>query len=171
MINKSKISSRFALLFRKHTELPALTGLIIIFIMFCFIATRFLTAESIAGILSVSSELGIVAAGVTFLMITGEFDLSVGSTFALSAMIFAITANAGFPLWAGFLLSLSVASFLGLINGFITTKFGIPSFITTLGTMMFWRGIILAITGGFGVRYWGTSSFLFVLNYIFRNFV
>jgi simple sugar transport system permease protein len=164
MVNKSKISSRLTLLFRQHPEFGALAGLIIIFIVFCFIATRFLTTESIAGIVTVSSELGIVAAGVTFLMITGEFDLSVGSTFGLSAMILALAANAGIPLFIGLLLAISAAFFIGLINGFITVKFGIPSFITTLGAMMFWRGILLAITGGFGVRYWGTSSFLFALN-------
>jgi len=51
-----------------------------------------------------------------------------------------------------------------LINGIITVKYKIPSFITTLGTLMFWRGILLAVTGGFAVRYWGTSSFLHGLN-------
>jgi len=53
---------------------------------------------------------------------------------------------------------------LGWVNGIITVKYKIPSFITTLGTMMLWRGILLAVTGGFAVRYWGTSSFLHGLN-------
>ncbi len=64
----------------------------------------------------------------------------------------------------GFLLALTAAFFIGLINGIITVKYKIPSFIATLGSMMFWRGILLAVTGGFAVRYWGTSSFLRVLN-------
>jgi len=164
MENKSKLNSSIALLFRTHPELGALVGLVLIFIVFCFTATRFLSLESLAGIVTVASELGIVAAGITFLMITGEFDLSVGSTFGFSAMILAITANAGIPLWIGFLLALSAALFIGLMNGIITVKYKIPSFITTLGTMMLWRGILLAITGGFAVRYWGTSSFLRGLN-------
>jgi len=171
MSNKLKFNSAIALLFKTHPEFGALVGLLLVFIMFCFTATRFLTMESLAGIVTVASELGIVAAGVTFLMITGEFDLSVGSTFGFSAMILAITANAGFPLWIGFLLALVVAFFIGLINGLITVKFMIPSFITTLGTLMLWRGILLAITGGFSVRYWGSSSFLYALNgYFFRGF-
>jgi len=164
MENKSKFNSSIALLFRAHPELGALVGLILIFVVFCFTATRFLSLESLAGIVTVASELGIVAAGITFLMITGEFDLSVGSTFGFSAMIIAITANAGIPLWIGFLLALTAAFFVGLINGIITVKYKIPSFINTLGTLMFWRGILLAVTGGFAVRYWGTSSFLRGLN-------
>ena len=164
MENKSKLNSSIALLFRTHPELGALVGLVLIFIVFCFTATRFLSLESLAGIVTVASELGIVAAGITFLMITGEFDLSVGSTFGFSAMILAITANAGIPLGIGFLLALSAALFIGLMNGIITVKYKIPSFITTLGTMMLWRGILLAVTRGFAVRYWGTSSFLRGLN-------
>jgi simple sugar transport system permease protein len=164
MKNKSKFSSSIALLFRYHPEFGALAGLVLVFIIFCFTATRFLSIESIAGIVTVASELGIIAAGVTFLMITGEFDLSVGTTFGFSAMILAITAKAGIPLWIGFLLALSAAFFIGLVNGIITVKYKIPSFITTLGAMMFWRGILLAVTGGFAIRYWGTSSFLYGLN-------
>ncbi len=164
MEKRSKFNSSIALLFRTHPEFGALVGLVLVFVVFCFTATRFLSLESLAGIVTVASELGIVAAGITFLMITGEFDLSVGSTFGFSAMILAITANAGIPLWIGFLLALTAASFIGLINGIITVKYKIPSFITTLGTLMFWRGILLAVTGGFAVRYWGTSSFLSGLN-------
>ena len=164
MKNRSKFYSSMALLLRTHPEFGALVGLVLVFIVFCFTATRFLSIESLAGIITVASELGIVAAGITFLMITGEFDLSVGSTFGFSAMILAITANAGIPLGIGFLLALTGAAFIGLINGIITVKYKIPSFITTLGALMFWRGILLAVTGGFAVRYWGTSSFLRGLN-------
>lgn len=162
--NKSSFGSVVALQFRRHPEFGALAGLIIVFIVFSFTATRFLTIESLGGILAVASELGIVATGITFLMITGEFDLSVGSTFGLSAMILALAANAGIPLFIGLLLALSAAFFIGLINGIITVKLNIPSFIATLGALMFWRGILLAVTGGFAVRYWGSSSFLYALN-------
>jgi len=101
MKDKSKFNSSIALLFRTHPEFGALVALVLIFVVFCFTATRFLSFESLAGILTVASELGIVAAGITFLMITGEFDLSVGSTFGVSAMTLAITANAGIPFRMG----------------------------------------------------------------------
>ena len=109
MKDKSKFNSSIALLLRTHPEFGALVGLVLVFVVFCFTATRFLSLESLAGIVTVASELGIVAAGITFLMITGEFDLSVGSTFGVSAMTLAITANAGIPLWIGFLLALAAA--------------------------------------------------------------
>jgi len=70
MEKRSKFNSSIALLFRTHPEFGALVGLVLVFVVFCFTATRFLSA----GIVTVASELGIVAAGITFLMITGEFD-------------------------------------------------------------------------------------------------
>ena len=69
MKDKSKFNSSIALLFRTHPEFGALVALVLIFVVFCFTATRFLSFESLAGILTVASELGIVAAGITFLMI------------------------------------------------------------------------------------------------------
>ncbi len=154
----------FLNLFKKFPGFEALAGLVVLFIVFSFTATRFLTLESLAGIVTVASELGIVACGVTILMISGEFDLSVGSVFGLSAMIFASLSSAGFYPFIGFLMALVVACFIGLSNGLITVRFRIPSFITTLGTMMLWRGVLLAWTGGFGARYTGKSVFLSFLN-------
>lgn len=151
---------------RQHPEFGAVAGTVVIFIGFSFTATRFLTLDSLASILTVAAELGIVAAGVTFLMICGEFDLSVGSVLGVSAMIFALTAKAGWPLFAGWVVALLASAVLGFLNGFVTVRAGIPSFITTLGTMMFWRGILLAVTGGFPVTYFpkGMPAMFFALN-------
>lgn len=152
--------------FRQHPEFGAIAGTIVVFIGFSFTATRFLSLDSIASILTVAAELGIVSAGVTFLMISGEFDLSVGSVLGVSAMVFALAAKAGWPLFAGWGLALLTSAIIGLLNGFITIKAGIPSFITTLGSTMFWRGILLAVTGGFPVTYFpvGMPAMFFVLN-------
>jgi len=101
---------------------------------------------------SLASELGVVAIGVSFLMISGEFDLSVGSVFAASSMLMAWLLNSHVPFIIAFLASLGLAALVGLTNAVITIKGGIPSFITTLGMMWFIRGILLATTGGFPVR-------------------
>lgn len=98
-----------------------------------------------------ASELGIVAIGITLLMISGEFDLSVGSVYAVVPMAMAILINKGQPDVIALIISLLLGASLGLLNGIVTLKTGIPSFITTLGTMMFWRGILLAVTGGFPI--------------------
>ncbi|NOX44405.1 MAG: ABC transporter permease [Caldiserica bacterium] len=143
----------FALWLRQHPEFGAFAGTVIVFIGFSFTATRFLTADSMASILTVAAELGIVSAGITFLMISGEFDLSVGSVLGVAAMIFAMTSKAGWPHLAGWVLALLASAGIGLLNGIIVTRTRIPSFITTLGAMMFWRGILLAVTGGFPISY------------------
>jgi len=149
---------------RKRPEFGVFVAFLIIFIGFSFTAQRFLSFDSIAGIITVAAELGIVTAGITFLMIAGEFDLSVGSVLGMSGMIFAITATAGLPHIVGLLLSLGAAAVIGLLNGVVVVRTGVPSFIITLGSMMLWRGVILAVTGGFPVRYWGDSALLFALN-------
>ena len=154
----------FAIKARKRPEFGVLVGFLIVFIGFSLTAERFLTFDSIAGIITVAAELGIVTAGITFLMIAGEFDLSVGSVLGVSGMIFAITATAGIPHIVGLLLALGAAAIVGLLNGVVVVRMGVPSFIVTLGSMMLWRGVILAVTGGFPVRYWGESALLFALN-------
>jgi simple sugar transport system permease protein len=155
-----------AIWLRQHPEFGAFAGLLIVFAGFSLTATRFLTGDSLASILTVAAELGIVSAGITFLMISGEFDLSVGSVLGVAAMIFALTAKARWPLFLGWILALLASAGIGFLNGLITVRAGIPSFITTLGTMMFWRGILLAVTGGFPVSYFPavTPTMFLILN-------
>lgn len=151
---------------RYHPEFAAIVGTVVVFIGFAFTAARFLSLDSLANILTVAAELGIVSAGITFLMISGEFDLSVGSTLGVSAMIFALLSKAGWPLFIGLITAILVAAAIGVLNGVITVRLGIPSFITTLGSMMFWRGILLALTGGFPITHFpqGPAHALFALN-------
>jgi len=92
--------------------------------------------------------LGIIALGVNLLMISGEFDLSVGSNFAFSALILAILFNSGVPVFVSIIVALIVGSIIGAINGVITVKSQVPSFIITLGSMMFWRGMVILVSQG-----------------------
>lgn len=158
--------STFCVWLRRHPEFGALAGTVLVFVGFSFTATRFLSWDSLAGILTVAAELGIVAAGVTFLMIAGEFDLSVGSVLGMAAMVFALIVKGGGSHVGALFAALGVSACIGALNGFITTRAGIPSFITTLGTMMFWRGILFLVTGGFPVQYFpgGVPSLFFALN-------
>ena len=137
-------------------EVVALTSFLALFVFFAVAADNFLTAFAMANILTFASITGIVTVGVAMLMISGEFDLSVGSTFAVASYVFALSMeNTGMPpIWA-LLLALIVCALLGLINGLIVTRTGIPSFITTLGTMLAYRGIARALGGGDFARYTG----------------
>jgi len=132
-------------------ELGAIIGTLIFFVLFSIISDKFLTLDNLTSTFTMAAELGIITLGMTFVLISGEIDLSVGSTFAVVPMVMAIMMNHNFPSVLALIIALLVGAGIGFLNGFITIKTGIPSFITTLGTMMFWRGILLAVTGGFPI--------------------
>jgi simple sugar transport system permease protein len=94
-------------------------------------------------------EMALVAIGVTILMICGEFDLSVGSVFALMPMSIAVMLGDGVPFTLAVLIGLAVCAVIGLVNGYITLQFSIPSFITTLGMLFIARSLTIVISGGF----------------------
>jgi simple sugar transport system permease protein len=122
--------------------------LLVVVLIFYILSPLFLSLDNIRTILEIVPELGIMVVGVTVLMISGEFDLSVGSIFALSTIVLVKLMNSGMNLWTATVLSMALCLFAGLLNGVITVQLGIPSFITTLGTMMVWRGLLLLITQG-----------------------
>lgn len=141
-------------------EFSSIVGLIIVMLIFSGLSNKFLAVENLVGIFTVASELGIVSVGVCFLMISGEFDLSVGSVYAISAMVAALLIKSGFPGLIVFLAGICVAAAIGLLNGFIVTRTRIASFIVTLGGLMFYRGILLAVSGGFQIFYGGKDKFI-----------
>jgi simple sugar transport system permease protein len=143
----------------------ALVSFLAVFLFFSFTARNFLTPLAISNILSFGSVMGIVVVGVATLMIAGEFDLSVGANFAVASFVFALTMNAGLPPLLAMLLALLVSLLLGAANGLVVIGSGIPSFITTLGTMLAYRGIARAIGGGDFAKYIGPKPALFnILN-------
>jgi len=146
-------------------EAVALVSFLGIFIFFSVAADNFLALISMANILTFASITGIVVVGVAMLMISGEFDLSVGSTFAVASFVFALSLNAGLTPIIALLFALLVSAILGLINGLVLVWTGIPSFIITLGTMLAYRGIARAIGQGDFATYTGDPLILFaVLN-------
>lgn len=120
---------------------------------------RFLETGNLGGVFALAAETGLVALGATLLIIAGEFDLSVGSLFAAAGMLFAIlTTKAGFNGPLALLVVLAAAAAVGLVNGLITLKARIPSFITTLGMLMILRGAVLGVSGGWPVSWEGEPS-------------
>jgi simple sugar transport system permease protein len=108
---------------------------------------RLITGANLGGALNASAEIGFIAIGVTVLMIGGEFDLSVGQTFVAGALVFAALFK---PIGVGpaIIVALLLGAGIGFVNGFVTLAFGIPSFITTLGTYYIIAGVILLVTNG-----------------------
>jgi ribose/xylose/arabinose/galactoside ABC-type transport system permease subunit len=95
-----------------------------------------------------AAQFGIVGLGIGLLMISGEFDLSVGSILLFSSLVFLKMYQAGLDLFISGLIAACTGMFVGLINALITVKGRIPSFIATLGTMMFWRGFTYLFSPG-----------------------
>ncbi len=134
-------------------ELAATLLLVIIIIVFQVRSNGvFLTYDNIRGIMGFLPEMALVAVGVTLLMIAGEFDLSVGSVFALSPMTMAVLMMNGWAFWPAFAIGLAVCVVVGLVNGWVTISFDIPSFITTLGMMFMARSLTVVVSGGFPPR-------------------
>lgn len=134
-------------IFSESTVAGPLAILIGIFVLLSIFVPKFLSFRSITGIINASTLTGAIAIGLTMLMISGEFDLSVGALMAVGGYIFGGLAMAGQPL-LGLLLAVVVTSLLGAINGVILVSTGIPSFIVTLGTKYLYRGLLWVITAG-----------------------
>jgi len=104
---------------------------------------RFLNPQNLQNILSQNAPVGIIAVGMTMVMITGGFDLSVGSVYAAGATVYASLAVAGWSLPAAAFVTVVVGLLAGLINGFIVTRLKVNPFVATLGTMTAYSGLAL----------------------------
>ena len=141
---------RFLKIYLDKPELAGLALLVILIILFQIKSNGVLLSfENIRGIMGLLPEMALVAIGVTILMICGEFDLSVGSVFALMPMSIAVMLNAGVPFSATLLIGVLICAVVGLVNGYVTLQFSIPSFITTLGMLFIARSLTIVISGGF----------------------
>ena len=131
-------------------ELAALVLLVVLIVVFQIRSDGvFLSPDNLRGILGILPEIGLMVVGVTVLMICGEFDLSVGSVFALMPMVMAVLLADGMPFAIAFTAGLAACAAIGFINGYLTIRFAIPSFITTLGMLFIARSLTIVISGGF----------------------
>jgi simple sugar transport system permease protein len=137
-------------------ETGALFGAVVMFVIFAFIAPSrdlFLSRSSVAGMTSITVELAIVAMAVTLLMISGHFDLSVGSVLGFSSMLVPyLMLNYDYPSYVALPIAVLVAMSIGFLNGILVVATRIPSFIVTLGTLLIWRSVLLRVTQGFPIR-------------------
>jgi simple sugar transport system permease protein len=135
---------------------PEMAAALLLAVLVLFFQIRshfiFLTYDNLRGMLGYLPEVGLVAVGVTLLMICGEFDLSVGSVFALMPMTMAVLMVAGWGFWPATGVGVLVCAAIGFLNGWITIQFAIPSFITTLGMLFMARSMTVVVSGGFPPR-------------------
>jgi len=107
-----------------------------------------LTLDNLSAVFLALSFQAIVAIGMTNLLVSGGFDLSVGSTVGLTGAVTALALVSGVPVPAALLIGLALGAAIGLANGLIIAKIGINPFITTLGMMGIVRGLLEVITKG-----------------------
>jgi ribose transport system permease protein len=160
-------------------EVGVIAALVLIAGFFYLLEPAFLSGRNTRAILNVVSFVGIIAVGQTILLISGEFDLSVGSVAGLSAVVAGkLMTAAALPVPLAILGGLGVGAALGLLNGLIVVRLGIPAFIQTLGMLFIGQGLIQVVTGGYPVyplppqvSEFGMTSIGFGLGWSFAFFV
>jgi len=137
---------------QKLRELLQRFGLILSFLLLCVVLSllsdRFLTVNNAVNVLRQSTINGIIAVGMTYVILTAGIDLSVGATLALSTVVTANLLQQGIPVLVAVLIGLVLGAAVGFLNGLIITKARVPPFVATLGMMTVGRGLALTYTQG-----------------------
>ena len=126
----------------------AILGLLAMVLILASTTTEgFLTSLNFSYIFSNTSEITIMAFAMTFLIITGEIDLSIASILALGSSMLGWSYANGAPIWLAIIICLVVGTLCGFVNGFLVTKVGLGSLAVTIGTLALYRGIANGILG------------------------
>jgi len=125
-----------------------------------YVNPRYFMQQNLFNILEQISVLGLVAAGATILIISGNFDISVGSIIGLSACIMAILINQGINEFLVGVIGVLVCIFCATLNGVLSVAFRTPSFIISLATIGVYHGIALALTQGVIQTIYGKFEFI-----------
>lgn len=132
----------------KQREIFIFLIVLLIMVVMSIASPIFFTFQNlIALLLSLSIEV-LIAVGMTNLMISGGFDMSVGSVLAFSGAMAAISIRAGLPVFVAVLVGLAIGALAGLFNGFVIAKLNINAFVTTLASLSLFRGLTLIVTRG-----------------------
>ena len=132
---------------RKSWDTAILALLAVVLILASLTTDGFLTSLNISYIFSNTSEITIMAFAMTFLIITGEIDLSIASILALGSSMLGWSYQKGAPIWLAIIICLVVGTVCGFINGFLVTKVGLGSLAVTIGTLALYRGIANGLLG------------------------
>ena len=128
-------------------KLLAPAALVILYVFFAIFGKNFFDTYTLKTILESAYYVGFMAFGVTFVIISGGIDLSLGSNMMCSALLGCyMYSKLGWPLWLGLILTLCIGTLFGFLNGIMIAKFKLPPFIATLGTQMVTLGIGSIIT-------------------------
>ena len=130
-------------------DLGTVIALLALCVVMTILSPRFFMLSNFMNIFVQISIISIIAVGMTFVILTGGIDLSVGSTVAFCGLLLGIfIVNLKLPIWLGIIVAITAGTFIGFINGFFISFLSLPPFIATLGMMSIVRGAAYSITGG-----------------------
>lgn len=125
----------------------AVLALILLYIFFSIFGDNFFQYSTLVSIFDSSYYIGFMAIGVTFVIITGGIDLSIGTVCICCSLIGGTLFEKGVPMAAVLIIILAIGTLIGVVNGLMVSVMGLPAFIATLGTMMITRGFGSIVTG------------------------
>ncbi|MBX0299029.1 sugar ABC transporter permease [Cryobacterium sp. 1639] len=132
-------------------SLPVIIGLLVIWVAFSLLNPNFLSSTNLVNLTLQCAAVGTISIGIVLVLLLGEIDLSVGSVSGLSAAILAVGfVNLEWPLVLAILAALAAGVVVGLLYGFLYTRFGVPSFVITLAGLLGFLGLQLWVLGSTG---------------------
>jgi len=144
--------SRSAFGFLKSREIGIVVVFFVICILLAIMAPQFVKLSNLTNIARQMAVIAIISVGMTFVIVTGGIDLSVGSTVAFTGCITALLLVKGYPIVICILIGVGLGTLVGLINGLLIVYVKLAPFIATLGTMSIARGLVLALTKGYPIQ-------------------
>jgi D-xylose transport system permease protein len=133
--------------------LPVIAGLLLVSIVFQSQNSNFLTVGNLVNLLVQAAVFSLLAMGEVYALLLGEIDLSIGFVAGLGGVIMAelaLPSGMAWPWWAAIAAALLVCALIGLLQGSLITRLGLPSFVVTLAGLLFWQGVMLRILGDGG---------------------
>ncbi len=139
--------------------ISCLIALLILIVLFSVMSPYFLSSDNLANVLTQIITTALLGFGMTYVIISGEIDLSIAPTLAMSSVIVATLLSKGYPMIICCSGGVSFGILLGLVNGLLITKLSLPSFVATIGTQMAIRGLALVFTDSRAVYFSNRPEF------------
>ncbi len=129
-------------------SLPAILGLVVLFVVFGLANDRFLSALNLANLITQAGAICVLAMGLVFVLLLGDIDLSAGVAGGVAACAMALAVvNLSWPWWAAILVGTACGALIGLAIGVLRASLGIPSFVVTLAFFLGLQGVTLKLIG------------------------
>lgn len=148
-----------------------IAALIVMLIFFSFASPYFLQLENFMTIALQTAITAITSFGLTFVIISGANDISIGSTIALTGVVLALMLAAGWPVWLALILTLVLGCVIGCTNGLLVAKMKLPPFIATLGAQMALRGLAMIISDARPIYIQNVPNFKYLAQYRLFNVI